>query len=160
MPVDMVACIADTKASLQLRISTVAEVAHAAEWNCTMQLDTLDEHLRADLAAYQVSLTGDIELQRATISEMRDQIENDLAEVKHESETMMRQKIIPLEQALTAAENSFTLRLNEQSSVQKQISIDADTAINELDARLRDAFFHLQKAVQDLDQHHQTFFLK
>jgi hypothetical protein len=90
------------------------------------------------------------------MSEMRVQTENDLADVKRDSETMMTQKIIPLEGALAAAETSFDSRLSEQSMAQKQISMDADTAINELDTRLKDAFLHLQKAIRDLDQHYTT----
>ena len=131
---DALTCIADTTASLQLSVSAVNEVAHAAEWNCTMHLDALDQQLRTDLAALQASLTRTIESQQVEMSEMRVQTENDLADVKRESETMMTQKIIPLEGALAAAETSFDSRLHAQSLAQKQISMDADAAINELES--------------------------
>ena len=113
-------CIADATASLQLSVSAVTEVAHAAEWNCTMQLDALDQQLRTDLAALQASLTSEIESQRVEMSELRVQTENDLADVKRESEIMMTQKIIPLEGALAAAETLFDSRLTQQSIEQKQ----------------------------------------
>ena len=152
----MLARVADAKASLQLSVSAVVEVAHAAEWNCTIELDALDQQLRTDIAALQRSLTKQMESQQAAMSEMRVQIENDLADVKRESETLMTQKIIPLETALAATETLFDTRLNEQSMAQKQMSMDADVAINELDTRLKDAFLHLQKTLRDLDQHYTT----
>jgi F0F1-type ATP synthase membrane subunit b/b' len=57
---DLLARIADTEASLQLSISIASDVAHAAEWNCTMQLDTFDEHLRADLATMHNALSQEL----------------------------------------------------------------------------------------------------
>ena len=52
---------AGAKASFQLSLSAVAEVAHAAEWNCTMQLDALDQQIHGDLEAFQASLRNEIE---------------------------------------------------------------------------------------------------
>ena len=57
----MLVCNADNAAALQLSVSAVADVAHAAEWNCTVQLDTLDQQLHAELASVHIMLTDRIE---------------------------------------------------------------------------------------------------
>ena len=242
---DLLARIADTEASLQLSISIASDVAHAAEWNCTMQLDTFDEHLRADLATMHNALSqelaaskemigsrmkctsralhllqklmcrpdgaqlfaefdtdGDGSVSREELKQgyaklgeylseedmdaimalvdqdgdgsmgyeefvqmgkmtedveaLRMTMQESLAQLKAESEETMAEKIIPLEENLAATESSLAARLDQQSAAQRQMSVDADTAVNELDVRLKDAFQFLHQTVRDLDQHYTT----
>jgi hypothetical protein len=65
---DMLDCVADTAAALELSISAVADVANAAEWNCTMQFDAFDQQLHAELASARTMLANHMQNRLSTSS--------------------------------------------------------------------------------------------